>query len=137
MNAVLSQVTQGYICDMLLRKLSEIRKNKIKRGVHFVTGGVILLHSFERYEAGHSTYLIFLIAGLVFLTFAIFHHAIVKRFPILEGVFLSIEAILSFVIFAEYLHAGKKLLPFMYLLAGCVQVFALYLLYSKGKHRQH
>lgn len=121
---------------MEFKQLSEFRKNKLKRAVHFITGGVILIHSLERYEAGHSTYLIFLIAGLIFLTFAFFHHPIVKRYPILEGFFLSVEAILSFVIFAEYIYAGKKLLPFMYLLAGCVQIFALYMLYSKRKTQQ-
>jgi multidrug transporter EmrE-like cation transporter len=122
---------------MTFTQLSEFRKNKLKRAVHFVTGGVILIHALERYEAGHSTYIIFLIAGLIFLTFAYYHHSIVKKYPALEGFFLSVEAILSFVIFAEYFHAGKKLLPFMYLLAGCVQLFALYMLYFKRKAKQN
>ncbi|CAN5435544.1 hypothetical protein BH10BAC2_BH10BAC2_38690 [soil metagenome] len=57
------------------------RKIRIKKAGHIIAGGVILLHAYERYEHGHSSYLFFLVAGLIFLSVALFHHQLEKGFP--------------------------------------------------------
>lgn len=48
-------------------------RDKRKRFAHIGAGIVILIHSYEKYEGGHDSYKIFALAGLVFLSIAIFH----------------------------------------------------------------
>lgn len=98
-------------------------KEKKARIAHIVAGLVILIHAFERFDAGHGPYWLFALAGIVFILLAIFHHSIVHRFPWIDGVFFLIEGILSLVIAYEYFHAGKKALPIVYAATGVFQVF--------------
>jgi uncharacterized membrane protein len=115
---------------LFLDKLRE-KRNRLKKFAHIFAGMVILLHSYERYENGHSTYLFFAFAGLIFLTVALFHHQLQHKYPKIDYVFFLIEGFLSFIIAYEYFHAGKSIIPFFYLFAGSLQIFSIYLFSNK------
>ncbi|MBK6627982.1 MAG: hypothetical protein IPJ87_08575 [Flavobacteriales bacterium] len=101
------------------------RRRRLLRFAHILAGLVIALHAYERWEHGHATYMLFAPASLVFLSLAVFHHAIARRHPWIDAVFIGIEALLSFTVMLELFAAGKTGLPYMYLLAGCVQLVAI------------
>jgi hypothetical protein len=103
------------------------RKEKLKRFSHIMAGVIILLHAFEKYESGQSSYIYFVIAGIIFLSIAFFHHQLKLKFPWIDNCFFAIEAILSLIIAYDYYHMGKVGLPFMYLFAGLFQLSAIYL----------
>ena len=115
---------------MFLNKLKE-KKSKLKKFAHIFAGLVILIHSYERYESGHDTYWFFALAGLIFITVALFHHQIQKKYPKIDSVFFLIEGLLSFIISYEYFHVGKKIIPFLYLFAGTLQIFVIYIFSNK------
>ncbi len=71
---------------MLLRRLVK-DKHKRQRIAHKVTGFVILIHSYKKYESGHGSYQFFLVAGLVFLAVALFHPVIERKAPWIDGLF--------------------------------------------------
>lgn len=110
------------------------RRQKLKRFGHFFAGLLIIFHAFERFDHGHGTWLLFAFAGLVFLSVALLHSQLAKRFPWIDSVFFAIEAVLSLTIMFEFYHAGKKGLPFMYLIAALLQVFAAVKTGKKGFH---
>jgi hypothetical protein len=110
---------------MSLDKLKE-KRNKLKKFAHIFAGLVILIHSYERYESGHGTYLFFAFAGLIFITVALFHHQLQHKYPKIDYVFFMIEGLLSFIVAYEYFHVGKKIIPFMYLFAGSMQILSIY-----------
>ena len=110
-------------------------KDKRKRVVHIVSGAIILIHAYEKWDSGHHSYVYFTIAGLVFLTVALLHPVIERRVPWVDGVFFIIEAILSLIVAADYFHLGKKALPFCYLLVAVFQFVVAFLKSKKGiKH---
>ncbi len=119
------------IRKMLLRLLFKNR-DKRKRIAHIGAGVVILIHSYEKYEGGHDTYKLFLLAGLVFLSLAIFHPLIEKKAPWVDGVFFLIEGILSIIVAFDYFHMGKKALPITYILLGLFQFFMAFRKSKKG-----
>lgn len=114
---------------MLLRFLVK-DKHKRRRLAHIGASFVIFIHAYERYESGHGSYLFFALAGLVFLTVALLHPIIEKKAPWIDGLFLVIEAILSFVIAAEFFSMGKKALPVAYMGVG---IFQLIMAFRKGR----
>ncbi len=114
---------------MILQRLFKNR-DKRKRFAHIGAGIVILIHSYEKYESGHDSYLLFLFAGIIFLTIASLHPIIEKKAPWVDGVFFIIEGILSIIIALDFFHLGKKALPLTYLfLAG----FQFYMAFKKSK----
>ncbi len=114
---------------MILQRLSKNR-DKRKRYAHIGAGVVILIHSYEKYESGHESYLLFLFAGIIFLTIALLHPIIEKKAPWVDGVFFIIEGILSIIVALDFFHLGKKALPLTYLfLAG----FQFYMAFKKSK----
>jgi hypothetical protein len=110
------------------------KKEKIKKAAHILAGVLILFHSYERYETGHKSYIYFLIAGLIFLSIAIFHHTLKSKYPWIDSCFYFIEATLSLIIAYDYFHVGKKGLPFAYLFAGLFQLSAIYFLSKKKRN---
>jgi hypothetical protein len=102
------------------------RKEKLKKISHILAGIIILLHAYEKHESGHSSYIYFLIAGIIFLSIAFFHHQLKLKFPWVDNCFFVIEATLSLIIAYDYFHMGKTGLPFMYLFAGLFQLCAIY-----------
>lgn len=100
------------------------RKNRLRRAAHVLSGAIILLHAYERLDHGHSTGWVFAAAGVAFLSVAFFHERLARRWPQADILFFIIESGLSFVVMGELFHAGKRWLPYMYLLAGLVQVVA-------------
>lgn len=112
------------------------KREKLKKFSHILAGVIILLHAFEKHEAGHGSYIFFVIAGVIFLSIAIFHHPLKHRFRWIDTCFLSIEAILSLIIAYDYFHMGKTGLPVMYLLAGLLQLTAIYI-FSKRLKNTH
>lgn len=112
-----------------------MNKEKLKRIPHFFSAAIILLHALERFEAGHHTYLIFLLCGIIFFSLAVFHHKIAHRMPRIDVVFYCIESLLSFIIAAEYFSAEKKGLPFVYLIAGLLQIVAVFVFVRKSRKK--
>ena len=111
-------------------------KEKRKRLVHIMSGVVILIHSYGHYENGHESYVYFALAGIIFLSIAVFHPVIEKKAPWIDGVFFVIEGILSMIVAADYFHMGKKALPYVYLLLGCFQIVMAFVRSRKGM-KQH
>ena len=105
-------------------------RDKRKRFAHIGAGIVILLHSYEKYEGGHGTYKLFALAGIVFLSIAIFHPLIEKKAPWIDGVFFLLEGILSIIVAFDYFYLGKKALPITYILLG---IFQFYMAFRKSK----
>ncbi len=99
-------------------------KNREKRQkfAHILAGGVILIHAYEKFVSGHDSYVFFALFGILFMSIAVFHHKLQKRFPWIDGVFFIIEGILSFIVAYDYFHMGKKALPFCYLAVGIGQM---------------
>ena len=114
-----------------------MKKEKLRRLPHVISGTVILLHSLERFDTGHSTAIVFLLAGIVFLSIAAFHHKIAHRFPFADTVFYLIEGALAFIIAWEYFHSGKSFLPYLYIFAGLMQLFATYMFARRAKKLKH
>lgn len=112
--------------------LDRIRKNREKRKkiAHICAGAVILIHSYEKYESGHESYKLFALAGVVFMSIAVFHSVIEKKAPWVDGVFFVIEGILSLVIAADFFHMGKKALPVAYFFLG---IFQFVMAFKKSK----
>lgn len=116
---------------MITRSLLKNR-DKRKRFAHIGAGVVILIHAYEKYEGGHDTYRLFILAGLVFLSIAIFHPIIEKKAPWADGVFFLIEGILSVIVALDFFHLGKKALPITYLLLAVFQFFMAFRKSKKG-----
>ena len=112
-------------------------KEKRKRVVHIVSGIIILIHAYEKWEAGHHSYAYFTIAGLIFLTVALLHPLIERRAPWVDGVFFVIEGILSLIVAADYFHMGKKALPYTYLLLAVFQFVVAFVRSRKGIRHHH
>lgn len=110
------------------------RNEKRRRIPHIISGIIIILHAYERYEEGHNNFFIFLIAGLIFLSVAIFHHSLVHKFPNIDFVFYAIEGLLAFIVAYEFIDKGEKLIPALYIVAGLLHLIVIiYLFYKKGK----
>ena len=115
---------------MILEKYLKTR-TKRKRFAHIGAAIVILIHSYENYESGHDSYMLFGIAGLVFLTIALLHPIIEKKAPWVDGVFFIIEGILSIIVAVDFFHMGKKALPLTYLFLA---IFQFYMAFKKSKN---
>ncbi len=116
---------------MILKQFFK-NKQKRKRIAHILAGIVILIHAYEKYEGGHDTYIPFAIAGLVFLSIALFHPLIERKAPWIDGVFFAIEGILSLIVAFDFFYLGKKALPIAYLLLGIFQFFISFRKSKKG-----
>ncbi|MES3018105.1 MAG: hypothetical protein V4721_10010 [Bacteroidota bacterium] len=114
--------------------LNRFVKNPEKRNriIHIVFGFIILIHAWEKYETGHGPFLFFLIAGLIFVTLAILHPVLEKRYPWIDGVFFVIEGTLSLIVSYDYFHMGKKALPFAYIAVAMLQYFVALRKAKKG-----
>jgi uncharacterized membrane protein HdeD (DUF308 family) len=96
---------------------------KRKRIAHIIAGTVILISSYEKYQAEQNSYLLFGLAGLIFIVIGLFHSAFERKFPWLDGASFFIEGILSLIIAVDFFVAGKNALPWVYLLIGFFQLF--------------
>ncbi|SKB86882.1 hypothetical protein [Daejeonella lutea] len=114
--------------------LNRFVKNSEKRNrvIHIVFGFIILIHAWEKYETGHGPFVFFLIAGLIFITLAILHPVLEKKYPWIDGVFFVIEGTLSLAVAYDYFHMGKKALPFAYLGVAMLQYFVAFRKSRKG-----
>jgi intracellular septation protein A len=109
------------------------RKEKLKKISHILAGLIILFHAYEKYESEHGSYIYFVVAGVIFLSIALFHHQLKLKFPWVDNSFFAIEAFLSLIIAYDYFHMGKVGLPFIYLFAGLLQLCAIYFFSSRQK----
>lgn len=112
-------------------------KDLRQRLIHMVSGLIILIHAYEKYESVHASHVFFAIAGLLFLTIALLHPIIEKKVPWVDGVFFFIEGVLSLIVAYDFFHMGKKGLPYAYILAGLLQFFSAYRLGKKGIQNHH
>lgn len=113
-----------------------IQKEKLQRIPHILAGIIILLHGYEKLDEGHGPYMFYFAAGLIFLSIAILHHKLSHRFRYVDTIFFIIEAVLSFIVAAEYFEAGKAGLPWAYVVAGIMQLCAFFIFVIKTK-KQH
>ncbi len=100
---------------------------------HILAAFLILIHAYEKYDMHHHSYVLFLIAGIVFSIVAVTHHRLAKIFPYVDGVFFVIEAIVYAVIAADYFDMGKKGLPWCYVLAAIGYLIVAFVKGKKGK----
>ena len=105
-------------------------KEKKEKLAHIIAGVVILTHAYEKYDLNESSYIVFVIAGIIFLSVAFLHHRLAKRFVYIDGAFFVIESILYAIIAADYFHLHKKGLPWCYVV---VAVGYLFIAYKKAK----
>ena len=115
-----------------LARMDAHRKNRLRRAAHVLSGAIILLHGYERLDHGHATGWVFAVAGMAFLCVAILHTRLALRWPKVDVVFFVIEAGLSFLVVWELMHAGKRWLPYMYVLAGSMQLVAAVMVARRG-----
>ena len=108
-------------------------KERKEKFAHILAGVIILLHAYEKYESQKSSYIIFLLAGIIFLSIALLHHRLVKYFPYTDSIFFVIEAVLYTVIAVDYFHEGKKGLPWCYLLATLAYLAVAIVKGKRGK----
>jgi hypothetical protein len=112
------------------------RKSETKEKIgHIIAGVIILVHAYEKFDLQESSYIFFLIAGVVFLSVAIFHHRLKHRFLYIDGVFFIIEAILYGIVAADYFHEGKKALPWCYVAVTILYCVAAIIRARKGKKK--
>ncbi len=116
-------------------QLKEGIKKRNERFAHILAGCIILLHGFEKFDSNKSLFVLFAIAGLVFLTVAALHARIAKFFPYVDGVFFVIESVTYFFIAIEYFHLGKKGLPWCYVFASAIYLVVAILKAIKGKKK--
>jgi intracellular septation protein A len=107
-------------------------KEKRRRFAHITASFIIFFHAYERFEHGKNSYLFFTVAGIIFFLIAVFHPILERRAPWIDGLFLVIEGLLSFVMAVDAFSAGKKALPVAYLLLGCFQLFMAFRKGRKG-----
>ena len=105
--------------------------------MHVLSGVLILIHAYEKYESGHASHAFFAIAGLLFITIAILHPVIEKKAPWVDGVFFFIEGVLSLFVAYDFFRMGKKGLPVAYVVAGLLQFFSAYKFGKKGLQNHH
>ena len=89
------------------------RRERFRRLAHLLAALVILLHGIAALDHHAHTAWVFFLCGTVFLLLALFHHRIEQRWPYVSPTFHFLEAIVAAVIFMEYVHAGKKYLPYV------------------------
>jgi len=103
------------------------------RFYHIGAGLVVLIHSYDRYEIGHS-YTIFLVAGSLMLLLALIHPIVENNAPWIDGVFFLIEGVLSFYLAFAYYSVGKKALPLAYV---CLALFQLIIARKRAKRGEN
>jgi len=112
------------------------RRSETKEKIgHIIAGVIILVHAYEKFDLHESSYIFFLIAGVIFLSVAIFHHKLIHHFLYIDGVFFTIEAILYAIVAADYFHEGKKALPWCYVFVAVMYCVAAVIRAKKGKEK--
>lgn len=103
------------------------RKQRLSRFAHLFSGFLILINGLNRSDGGLGMWPAFMVAGSVFILIAVFHAPLSRKWRGIDGVFFLIEAVMSFLIMIEFFNAGKRGLPYMYLIAGSAQVCAAWI----------
>ncbi len=109
-------------------------KEKIQRFAHILAGFIILVHAYEKYDLHQSSYILFLVLGLIFLSIAFMHHTLAKYSHFVDSIFLIIEAICLAIIAADFFNEGKKALPYCYIVASVMYVVVAFIKYRKKKN---
>lgn len=109
------------------------RKEKMKRFAHLLSGALILIHGIDRFEESRAMWPVFIGAGSVFILLAVFHRQLTAKWSGIDSLFFLIEAMLCITIMFEFMDAGKRGLPFMYLIAAIAQVCGALITWRKRK----
>ncbi len=112
--------------------MSNTRREKMQRFSHFIMGFVILIHAIGHYTENSHLYPMFFISGIVFISVAIFHEKLIKKFSHIDHTFHIIEAILAFTVAIEYFELGKKFIPVLWVFAGIMQLVAIFIKNNKA-----
>ena len=113
------------------------KNEKVKRFAHILAGCIILIHAYEKYDDHQSSYVVFLVLGIIFLLIALQHHRLAKRYHFVDSVFLVIEAIGYSFIAADFFNAGKKALPWCYVFAAVAYVVVALIRYRQSGTMVH
>ncbi len=115
--------------------MPKVDKQKKQKMAHIIAAFIILVHAYEKYDAGESSYVFFGVAGIVFLGIALLHHRLLKQFPYADGFFFVIEAMVYAVIAADYFQRGKKALPWCYVVTAIAYIIVAFIKGKKGQAR--
>lgn len=103
-----------------------------------MAGLVLLVHSYEKFEAGHvRAGIAFIVFGAAFILYGVLHnrlHALAVA-PHLETVASVIEGIALLITAGTMMHAHHKALPACYVFAASIYFGKAY--FHHRKHRQH
>lgn len=113
--------------------LSKEKKEKIQLAAHILAGFIILIHAYEKYDLHESSYIIFVVLGIIFLCIALLHHRLAKWSHFVDSIFLIIEAICLSVIAGDFFHEGKKALPYCYVFAALMYVVVAFIKYKQKR----
>lgn len=113
------------------------RREKAKKIAHILAAVIMLIHGYEKWEKGESSYRFFFFFGILFLILVFFHKSLTQKIKWGDGIFHGIEAIILFIIAYDYFHHGKMALPLTYTVAGIGYVIAAIVISRKGMKERH
>lgn len=108
------------------------QKEKIARFGHILSGIIILLHGYEKYEHHQSLYIYFIVFGIIFLSISFLHHKFEQLHSYIDSLFAVIESIVIAIIAAEYFHEEKTALASTYTFASFMYLFAAFMQFKKN-----
>lgn len=88
-----------------------MKKEKLSKLAHFISGVVVVLHGIGELDKGHGVPWFFFVAGGLMFLVAAFHHKVEKHLGSGEGVIFFIEAAVQAFIMMHYIESGKRALP--------------------------
>jgi hypothetical protein len=110
-----------------------MKKENLRIIGHFLAGFVILLHGWTAYTKGHPTSWIFMLLGILFLSIALFHKRIHRRFPRVDGIFFLIESFAFAATAYDYVHEHKTYLPWVMMVITLLYLVLAFLALSGKK----
>lgn len=107
-----------------------------ERFSHFMAGLVLLVHAYEKFEAGHThAGIAFVVFGSAFILYGILHtrlHGLAVA-PHLETAASVIEGTALVITAGTMMHAHHKALPGCYLFAACIYFAKAYYFHRKNR----
>src|ERR1700722_460541 len=95
------------------------QKEKKNKFSHILAGLIIMVHGYDKFDENHAgSAIFFLIAGVIFLSIALFHHKLVHHFRSVDAIFWFIEAVLAAIISIDYFNDHKHYIQYAYILVA-------------------
>lgn len=121
--------------------LNKEKKHRIEKIGHYVTGTIVIIKGIDKSEhfSEHPfvTILLFMIGAFI-ITATYFHHFFAARVKEFKSILFFCEGCALLLVTYYYFEAGKKLLPYAYLIASIAFFIAAFLVYrKKAKQLRH